>query len=1156
MNEFTHLHNHTHYSLLDAACTPDQLIKAAVADEQKALALTDHGVMFGTIEFYNKSREAGLKPIIGFEAYVANGSRFDKSAGKTATKKKNYFHLILLAKNHVGYHNLLKLTTLAHTEGYYYKPRIDRELIERYHEGIIATSACIAGVVSAHLVEGDFEAARENAKFYHDVFGDDFYLELQDHLLPEDRIIMCETPIIAKELGIKLVATNDVHYEKREHAIAHNVLLYIKDVTKLDSDNIDINNLRYRTPELYFKTQKEMIDLFKDYPQAIESTLEIRDKCDLVFEKKFFMPVFPIPEESTAQNLDDYLLQLTEIGVNKRFKEITEEIRSRIDYELGVINSMGFSGYFLIVQDLIRAARELGVSVGPGRGSAAGSLVAYCLEITNVNPLPYNLLFERFLNPERVSMPDIDIDFSDESRERVIEYVKKKYGENSVSQIITFGKLSSRAVLKDVGRVLGIPHTMINTITAKIPVEQGKVKPLSVAFELQDLKWVQDSDDPKMKQLKEFSLLLEGFYRNSSLHAAGVVIAPGEVSDYVPLYQSPKEKTQGSELATQYSMNDLEQAGLLKMDFLGLCTLSIIDHTLEMIEKNHGVKLNIDDIDFNDEKTYDLISQGNTLAVFQFESRGMQDYLRQLRPRSLEELTAMNALYRPGPMENIPDFIDRKHGRKPITYLNPLMEKSLENTYGIIVYQEQVMQLVRDVAGFSLAGADNLRRAMGKKKQSVMDAAMPVFVEGAAKNGINEKDSTEIFELIKKFANYGFNKSHSLAYSYLAYQTAFLKANYPAEFLASNMTAEIHTQSKIVSLIEEAQKLGITVLPPDVNRSFATFTAADEKTILFGLAGIKNVGINAVDSIIRAREEKPFTTFYDFVARTDQKQINKRALEALVCAGAFDSFTVGHRAAYFAATETAQDYSKRVAQSQNTSMDDLFGGSAIVAPTEPHLPDIKEWNDKERLEKEKEYLNFYISGNPLHPYKPYIEAFSTLVLGENEEEFFGKQVRFCGMVSEIRTRLDKRQNTIAFVKVEDLKGRVECIFWSDAYSHFKDIVEPDAVLVFIGKLETDGDSVKIIIEQALTIDEAMQRYLCGYSLWVDIDKTTEDVLEKLQAACTDPAAKNIILFNLYNSINKVQKKYVAYNVSIPLSERVVARTVELFGLQSVQLLKK
>lgn len=1096
MPEFVHLHNHTHYSLLDGACTPEQLIKAAVADGQKALALTDHGVMFGSMEFYKKAKKAGVKPILGCEMYVANGSRFDKDLGKGDKRRKNYFHLVLLAKNDVGYRNLIKLSTYGHTEGFYYKPRIDTDVLAQHAEGLVALSACAGGVINAHLVSGDYDTAKKTAIFYKELFDDDFYIELQDHKLPVDKPILELAPKLARELGIKMVATNDCHYIRQEHATAHNVLLHIKDVTASTAGTVDISKLRYGAPEMYFKSAEEMAQLFGHYEGALDHSLEIAEKCNFEFGKELYMPDFPIPTDSKSTNLNEYLDELTWKGLERRYTQFNKEIIERTEFELNVIKTMGFSGYFLIVQDFIAAARNMGVSVGPGRGSAAGSLVAYGLGITNVDPLRYNLLFERFLNPDRVSMPDIDIDFNDEKRERVIQYVRDKYGANSVAQIITFGTLSARAVLKDVGRVLGVPLSTIESITKNIPVILGKVTPIKEALELPELRWVKESDDPKLRQLIEYSMVLEGFCRNASLHAAGVVIAPGDISDYVPLYKSPN-----SELATQFNMKDLEDAGLLKMDFLGLRTLSIIDNTIAMAEHNHDVKIDIDAIDFDDPATYALLGEGKTLAVFQFESEPMQKYLKQLKPTNLEDLTAMNALYRPGPMDNIPEFIDRKQGRKQISYLHPDMEPALKNTYGIIVYQEQVMQLVRDIAGFTLAQSDIMRRAMGKKDEKLMQEQRVLFVEGAQKKNFDSKLSGEIFDLILKFASYGFNKSHSLAYSYLAFQTAWLKTHYTAEFLAANMTAELNDLDKIVNLTEEAKTFDIDVLPPDVNESQATFAAVDSKTIRFGLAAIKNVGVNVVECIIKARLEKPFTSLFDFAARVESKALNRRTVEALVCAGAFDSLRCGHRAQLFHAIEAALKYSQAVAQSKNPDMDSLFGGdSAEELISEPTMAEAPQWNFLERLKKEKEYLNFYISGHPLERYYPHVISFRTLALGDKESAMIGKQARVCGIVSGIRTKLDKREKTIGFVTLEDFSGRAECIFWSDAFARFRDFLVEDAMVMVIGRTEINGSSsLKVIADEVIPLEETPKKFAKGLLLSVDRTRVEPQLIEQAAA---------------------------------------------------------
>ncbi len=1152
MSDFVHLHNHTHYSLLDAACTPKQLLEAARDDGHHSLALTDHGVMFGAYEFYLKAKDMKIKPIIGFEAYVANGSRFDKTAGKSDTKKRNYFHLVLLAKNSTGYKNLCKLTTRAHTEGFYYKPRIDEELLRQHSEGLIALSACIIGVVNAHLVNNDYETARQKAAFYHELFGDDFYIEIQDHGLEEDKIILRDAPKIAGEFGIKLIGTNDVHYCHKEDAYAHNVHLLIKDANAANSGTFDIKNLRYKVPEMYFKTKEQMNAMFAEFPEAVQSTLEVADKCSFSFDKKLYMPEFEIPKESNAASLDDYMEELTYAGIGERYPEITDEVKNRTDYELSVIRKMGFAGYFLIVQDFINAARRMGVRVGPGRGSAAGSIVAYALGITNVDPLKYNLLFERFLNPERVSMPDIDIDFSDDKREMVIEYCREKYGSESVSQIITFGKLSTKAVLKDVGRVLGIHYSMINDINSKIPSEFGKVKPLAEAIELPELKWLKESEDTQIKDLINYSKTLEGFVRNTSLHAAGVVIAPGPVDEFVPLYLSPNSKS-NKEIATQYSMKELEKAGLLKMDFLGLRTLSIIENALEMIEANHGIKIDIDKIDFDDKDTYEMISHGHTLSIFQFESNGMQEYLKQLKPANLEELTAMNALYRPGPMENIPEFIERKHGRKKIEYLHPVMENSLKTTYGIIVYQEQVMQLGRDVAGFSLGQADILRRAMGKKDMDMMDKMKVEFLAGAKENGIDKTIAGQIWDLIFKFANYGFNKSHSLAYSYLAFQTAWLKTHYPAEFLAANMTAELNDQDKIVELIDEAKIFNITVLPPDINLSNGKFKAVKNE-IYFSLAAIKNVGSSIVEYIAEARKDKPFTSFYDCAARVGNRQLNRKSLESLICAGAFDSLNP-NRASLMMAIDSALDYAKSVNETKETGMESLFGEAFKAEVTEPQLPNISEWHEKERLQREKDVLNFYLTGHPLNSYLPYLNLLSDIKLGEKGREKNGMSVKACGLVTNVRTKLDKNNNTIAFIMLEDFSGKCEVIFWSEAYAKSKDLLSEDAIIIVYGKVQSDDESLRIVAEYAQTVEVAAKQNSKGYNIWIDLD-TPDNSIEEFHRACTDINSENVVLFNVYSKKENYKAVYAAYNVNIGFSESKVGRTIEIFGKNNVRLLRK
>lgn len=1169
MSKYVHLNIHSHYSILEAAASTSQYIQAAVNDRQKALALTDNGSMFGCLEFYKECKKEGIKPILGMRAYLAPESRFDKdSRGKG---QKAFYPIILLAKNQEGYKNLLKLSSLGYTEGFYYKPRIDKELLKEHHKGVIALSEGISGWIGSFVRKGDMISAKENAVFLKELFGDDFYIELQDHKLPDSEQLLNGMIEIANEFNIPKVATNNVNYLIKDHAVAHNILLYIQSATAANSGQFDIENLRFGSPEFYLKSQDEMSSLFADYPEAIENTVKIADKCDVELDLNTnHMPSFPIPESSNATDLDGYLKELVYEGLHQRYgKELSTEVTERADFELQVIKNMGFPGYFLIVWDFIKAAREMGVSVGPGRGSAAGSLVAFALEITNVDPLKYDLLFERFLNPERVSMPDIDIDFNDEKRDMVIDYVKQKYGEDAVAQIITFGTLSSKAVLTDVGRVLGVPLSTVKDITKKIPVIFGKVKKLKEAIEIPELKWLKDihdkaekdgidsflnDDEKKIAQLIKYSLVLEGKVRGTGIHAAGVVIAPSELTQFVPIYKPSKQKEQSLEIATQYSMNDLEDAGLLKMDFLGLKTLSIIENNLDMIKENHGIEIDIYGIDLNDKKTYDLFSNGDTLSVFQFESGGMQDYLKKLKPENLEEITAMNALYRPGPMENIPEFIDRKFGRKPIEYLHPLMEVSLKNTYGIIVYQEQVMKLVQDIAGFSLGQADKLRRAMGKKKIKEMDAMKPLFVEGAAKHDISEDLANSIFDLIYKFANYGFNKSHSLAYSYVAFQTGWLKAHYPAEFIAANMTAEINDQDKIVALRDEAEKFDIKLLPPDINKSVAKFTVKNG-VIYFGLAAIRNVGIPAVDNIVEARKEGPFKSFFDFASRVDTRLINKRSIEALICAGAFDSLGSGHRASLMESIDLAFDYARSLEEKNTMQIDSLFGGEADSF-NEPKVLECDEWTEIFRLEKEKEFLNFYVSGHPLYRYEPHVESIPNMDTRNSELKPLNGEVSLCGLITGVRNRLDKENRPIAFVELEDFKGKCECIFWSDAFDKYKELIKQDTVVFIKGKPREDEGLLKVTVDEVLDMDQAVKKYTKGYKIWIDLNNEENlSRLEQLKSGLNGTDERHDVAFIVMNKKENYRTAYVSHSLNVELGDNFTQQLVEWFGHQNVRFLK-
>jgi DNA polymerase III subunit alpha len=1152
MSDFIHLHNHSHYSLQDGACTIDGLVNAAKKYNMKSVALTDHGVMYGIAEFYNKAVKAGIKPIIGMEAYIVRkGSRFDRGQSNESNgrkKSKHYNHLILLAKNKTGYNNLSKLSTLGHTEGFYYKPRIDLELLEKYSEGLICTSACAGGIVSSYLVNNEIDKAREVAKKFKDIFEDDFYLEIQDHGEEIDKPILEWMPKLSKELGIKLVATNDCHYIENEHAIAHNILLLLS-----DKNGADYTKLRYGTDQVYFKSPEEMINLFKDYDKAIENTLEIDSKIDLKFDfKGHHFPRFPIPEDSKTESLDEYFEMLAVEGLEKKELEETPELKERFKYEIDTIKSMGFAGYFLIVQDFINAAKEKNIPVGPGRGSVAGSLVAYALGITNINPLKYNLLFERFLNPARKSMPDIDIDFADDQRGDVIDYVREKYGEKSVSQIITFNRLSSKAVIRDVARVLKIPIPTVNKITKFIPSKFGKVFSIDQALkEVPELKWVKNSKDPEIQNLLKYARVLEGMNRNASKHAAGVVITPGKVSDFVPLANAVSQQ----DIVTQFNMKEIENAGLLKMDFLGLRTLTIIRDTLQLIKKNHDIEINIDNISLEDEETYKLFWKGQTTGVFQFESPPMREYLKKLKPTSLNDLAAMNALYRPGPMEFINDFIDRKYGKRKVEYLHPLLEEILKETYGIIVYQEQVIQIANKIAGMSLAEADILRRAMGKKDLLAMKEQKVKFVEGAVSNGITKKIAEKIFDAIDKFANYGFNKSHAVAYSFIAYQTAYLKTHYTAEFLAANLTNEFGNSDKVTKFLEDCRKLKIEVLPPDVNEPSVNFDVADNK-IRFGMSAIKNVGKNAVEEIIRKKKnlDRDFTSIFDFCMNVDTRVVNKRALEGLVLAGAFDSVHK-NRSSLFESVELALDFGHKIQNSKLSSGDSLFGGSEEILITEPKLNEQKPWSEKERLTREREVIGFYVTGHPLRKYEIEYKSFAGFHIGETEDLQDMENVKACGVITDLRTKIDRAGKTMAFFTIDDFSGACECLMFSKIYDDYGKYLREEEPVFILGNLESSGDAVKIHVNKVVPMEKAKDELAQSVKIIIDKEKNSIEKLAELKVVLKKYNGKLPVFIHLSNNGSR-GKLFSIEHHRISLTEDFITEIKNLLGKEAIILNSK
>jgi len=1147
MSEFIHLHNHSHYSLQDGACTVDGLIAAAKKYNMRSVALTDHGVMYGAIEFYKKATKAGIKPILGMEAYVVNeGDRFERRSSVTngtGKKRKNYSHLILLAKNKTGYKNLTKLSTLGHTEGFYYRPRIDLELIKKYHEGLVCTSACAGGVVSTHIVNGDNVKAKEVAQTYREIFGDDFYLEIQDHGLEVDKAVLEWMPKLSKELNIKLVATNDCHYIEKEHAIAHNILLLLS-----DKNGADYKQLRYKTDQIYFKSPEQMLNLFKDYREAIENTLEIDSKIDfkLEFEGHHF-PQFPIPKDSKAKTLEDYFELLATEGLHNTEINITPEVEERFNFEIETIKKMGFAGYLLIVQDFINTAKKNNIPVGPGRGSVAGSLVAYALGITNINPLTYNLLFERFLNPERKSMPDIDVDFADDKRSDVIEYVRKKYGENSVSQIITFNRLSSKAVIRDVARVLKIPIPTVNKITKYIPSKFGKVFSIEQALnEVQELDWVRDAKGGEIKDLITYAKVLEGMNRNASKHAAGIVITPGEVSDYVPLANAVSQQ----DVVTQFNMKDIENAGLLKMDFLGLRTLTIIRDTLELIQKNYGKKIDIDIIPLDDDETYKLFSKGQTTGVFQFESPPMREYLKKLKPTSLNDLAAMNALYRPGPMDFINDFIDRKQGNKKVKYLHPLLEEILRETYGIIVYQEQVIQIANKIAGMSLAEADILRRAMGKKDIIVMEEQKVKFVEGAVKKGIAKRIAKQIFEAINKFANYGFNKSHAVAYSLIAYQTAYLKAHYTAEFLAANLTNEFGNTDKVTKFLEDCRKMKIQILPPDVNYPTIKFDVSEGR-IRFGMSAIKNVGKNSVEEIVRAIKKlgRPFKSIYDFCSNVDTRIVNKRALEGLVLAGAFDSVDE-RRSSLFQSIEEAISFGNKAQNSKLEGGESLFGEMEKMELTEPMLIDTEVWSEKERLTRERQVTGFYITGHPLQRFEIEYNSFAGFHIGETENMKDMQSVNACGVITNLRTKIDRSGKPMAFFRIDDFSGSCECLMFSKVYKDFGQYLKEEEPLIIFGNIESSGDTVKIHVNKVLSIENARKELAQSVKILINNDQNNIEQLKNLKHILKENEGKLPVYLQLNN--NGTRGKLFSLNeFRVLLSEKFINEVGILLGNSSI-----
>jgi DNA polymerase III subunit alpha len=1072
---FVHLHCHSEYSLLDGANRIDDLIARALEFEQPALAITDHGNMHAAWEFQEKAKKAKLKPIIGMEAYVAPGDR--RVRQRPAPNAKPYFHLVLLAQNATGYKNLVKLSSLAYTQGFYTKPRVDRELLAKYNEGLIVTSACMAGEVATHLLAGDTAAARAAASWYADVFPDRYYLEVQAHDSEGQSKLNTRVLALADELSLPVVATNDAHFLRRTDHDAHDVLLCIG----LGKDREDADRMRYDRG-LYFKSAPEILERFADRPAVLDNTLRIADEAGIEFSKKYYLPSFPLPPDVPTEN--DLLVQLTEAGARERYGDpLPPEARERLDYELGVITKTGYAGYFLIVADFIKAARDRGIPVGPGRGSAAGSLVAYALRITDVCPLQFDLLFERFLNPDRVSMPDIDVDFCFERRGEVIDYVRQKYGRDSVGQIVTFGTLKSRAAIKDVGRTLGFTPAETDALAKLIPNQPNFSLTVKEAIaQIADVRRFYETDG-RYRQLLDYAIALEGLSRHSGVHAAGIVIAPGPLDEYVPIFTTSTKGAGGSEetvVVTQYDMNGLEKVGMLKMDFLGLTTLTVITDAVASIASRSGRVIDLATLPLDDEATYRVLRAGRTAGVFQFESPLATDLLRGMRCDSFDDLVASNALMRPGPLDAGMHrvYIKRKRGEEPVTYLLPDLEQVLHSTYGVITYQEQVMRIAQLLAGITLAEADVLRKAVGKKDAELIRAELGKFVEKAVARGYDRRIIEEISGQIETFGRYGFNKSHAVAYSILSYQTAWLKTHYPADFMAALLSSQIGDTDSVVKYINEARELGLEVLPPDVNESGYRFTVVSDTRMRFGLGAVRNVGKGAIDSIRAARREKPFTSLFDLAERVDLRLCNRRVFEALINAGALDSLG-GHRAQYHEALDTALHEAMLQQTEVASGQASLFGGlgddAAVALVRQPiPLPNVAPYSETERLNREKETLGFYISGHPLDPFRTECELFATHTVAQLGK-WVPEPVKLGVVVTAIKRQVSKRSGAeFARLTVEDFSGSSEVLIFPEAWAVLSDRIRPDIPVLLEGgysKRDQGVDNPTFIVETVKKLAE-------------------------------------------------------------------------------------
>jgi DNA polymerase III subunit alpha len=1186
MPDFVHLHLHTEFSLLDGACRIDELLDQAVALKMPAIAVTEHGNMFSSVIFHDHARARGLNPILGCEVYVAPGSRLDKSGNPGATQN----HLVLLAETLEGYHNLIKLVSAGYTEGFYYKPRIDKALLAQHSKGLIGLSSCLKGEVAEGLSHQQEKKARDAAAAYRDILGaENFFLEMQWHGIEEQRVVNTGIPAIARDLGLRMVCTNDVHYLREADAHPHDVLLCIG-TGKAFSDP---KRLRYDARQFFLKTSEEMAVVFKDFPDAIANTRLIADRCSVTLgEGKNYLPNFDVPpgftldgyfEHVAREGFKERLSRLKQLSLSGALRHTIDEYERRLSYELDMIKQMEYPGYFLIVWDFIRYAREQGIPVGPGRGSAAGSLVAYCMRITDVDPIDFELIFERFLNPERVSLPDIDIDFCERRRGEVIDYVTRKYGRENVAQIITFGTMKAKAVVRDVGRVLEMPFADVDKVAKQIPAALDMT--LDKALEESEPLRLMEQNDPKVKELLSVARRLEGMTRHASVHAAGVVIAPKAITEYAPLYKGAHD-----EIVTQWSMKEIERVGLLKMDFLGLSTLTLIYDAIEEIKRTTGETLDIDHVRLDDPKTYQIFQDGQTYGIFQFESSGMRDILRKSKPQRLEDLIALNALYRPGPLRSgmVDDFIARKQGKTEIAYEMPELEPVLAETYGVIAYQEQVMRISNVVAGFTLGEADLLRKAMGKKNAEVMAKMRGKFVQGAVKNGHGEKKAGHLFDLMEHFAGYGFNKSHSTAYAFLAYQTAFLKANYPWHFASALLTIESQNTEKLAVYLGECRDRGVPVLPPDINDSQLRFTVEPDKGVRFGLTAIKNVGEGAIESILEVRRKRGrIASLHALCEDIDLRLVNKRVFESLIKAGALDSLartdaglaslpTLALRPRLMASVDAVCEHGARMQRDRDEGQAQLFGEvekveSAGDAASGLQLPQATVWTESEQLAFEKETLGLYWSGHPADRYAADLKEFGAkttveladVPLAAPQSEAWGPGGRkplepdtsIGGIVAACRQLKTRKGDRMAVFTLEDAHGGVEVIVFPETYQRSAALIESGTLVLVRGKLERDEDTARILGTEIVPLEAVRERLAREVAIRVKMP-ATRGVFEQLGEVFSRHRGDRRVSFEmeLPSDPRKLRVKAdVSSQIRVRPSPALVAEVEQIVGIGAVSL---